>query len=491
MPPNAQERVDNETPYAIVKLRESARIIRQSINELPILRRRLEKSKENKIKAREVYGDLQNQHLRLLNGLETAALSLLECEQDEQAIHSAKLVQSIKAFNLMTPDYTKLCTVLNDYLSKLPLLDAGDSFDDAKAQTTNNRIIGRLMNNVRMGYYPTCTDNLAHIVRGVYFPEGMTVNLLDPCCGCGIALRSFADGALANGAACRTYGIELDNYRAEEALTRIDRVGFGSFYHSRISNDAFHAMLLNPPYLTVMTEGGNNTRSEKRFLIDSISDLMRDGLLIYIIPYYRLTADIARVLCDNFDDISVWKFSGSEFKKFKQIAVFGVRCKKRDGSAMVSELTSLVLNPDTLPDLSELPDGRYQLPNVAKDVALFKGALFNEAELAEQLSNSKSFSRLFQRSKLDNLEKRPLLPLSIGQIGLVGGSGLINGRVECDTPHIIKGRIVKEKRVRMEETINNRGDVTSTTQIETVSNKLIFNLLVPSGFISLTDYAVA
>ena len=140
MPPNAQERVDNETPYAIVKLRESARIIRQSINELPILRRRLEKSKENKIKAREVYGDLQNQHLRLLNGLETAALSLLECEQDEQAIHSAKLVQSIKAFNLMTPDYTKLCTVLNDYLSKLPLLDMLSCDNDIDSGATSLKL---------------------------------------------------------------------------------------------------------------------------------------------------------------------------------------------------------------------------------------------------------------------------------------------------------------------------------------------------------------
>ncbi|MCL2576947.1 MAG: DUF6094 domain-containing protein, partial [Defluviitaleaceae bacterium] len=93
-----------------------------------------------KNKAREVYGDLQNQHLRLLNGLETAALSLLECEQDEQAIHSAKLVQSIKAFNLMTPDYTKLCTVLNDYLSKLPLLDMLSCDNDIDSGATSLKL---------------------------------------------------------------------------------------------------------------------------------------------------------------------------------------------------------------------------------------------------------------------------------------------------------------------------------------------------------------
>jgi len=201
--------------YAIAKLGESARAIRQAINELPALRKRLERNKEVKAKARDIYLDLQNQHRKLLGALDTATLSLLEAEQDDMANHSVKLGKSIKSFNLMTPDYTKLCTVFNKYLSGLPLADPSEAgifdgidIDDAsEAQTTNNRIIGRLMNNVRMGYYPTCTDNLAHIVRGIDFPESGTVNLLDPCCGCGIALQSLAEGVVANGLDCKTYGI--------------------------------------------------------------------------------------------------------------------------------------------------------------------------------------------------------------------------------------------------------------------------------------------
>jgi hypothetical protein len=42
-----------------------------------------------------------------LGGLDTAALSLMEAEQDEPASHTVKLGQSIKSFNLLTPDYTK------------------------------------------------------------------------------------------------------------------------------------------------------------------------------------------------------------------------------------------------------------------------------------------------------------------------------------------------------------------------------------------------
>ena len=288
-----------------------------------------------------------------------------------------------------------------------------------------------------------------------------------------------------------TYGVELDGHRAEEALTRLDRVGFGSYFRSRISNEAFHAMLLNPPYLSVMTEGGNNTRSEKRFLIDSLSHLMHGGLLIYIIPYYRLTADICRVLCDNFDDLTVWKFTGDEFKRFKQVAIMGTRRKRQNGADLVAGLAELVLQPDNLKELSDLQENRYQLPTSAKRVDIFKGAEFNVAELAEQLNKSTSFSRLFEKNKLDGTAKRPLLPLNLGQVGLIGSSGLINGLVECDTPHIIKGRIVKENSLRKEENENKLGEVISTTITETRSNKMIFNLLTPRGFLSLADYSNA
>jgi len=465
---------NNQTPYAIAKLEEAARVVKQAINELPLLRKKLDKNKDNKPKAREVYGDLQQQYSRLLGALSSAALSLLEMELSDIADYSVKLSQSIKSFNLMSPDYGKLCAALSGYLSKLPI---------SEMKTTNASIIGRLMNNVKIGYYPTELGHIKHLVHGIEFPEGVTTNLFDPCCGCGLALRALADG---NN--CYAYGVELDGHRAEEALTRLHRVGFGSYFKSRISNEAFHAMLLNPPYLSVMAEGGNNTRSEKRFLIDSLSHIMYGGLLIYVIPYYRLTADICRVLCDNFDDLTVWKFMENEFKRFKQVAIMGTRRKRQNGNDLVSELVELALQPDILRELTNLPENRYKLPAVAKKVDIFKGAEFNVTELAEQLNKSTSFSRLFEKNKLDGTDKRPLLTLNLGQVGLIGGSGFINGLVECDTPHIIKGRIVKENSLRKEENLNKSGELTSTTLTETRSNKMIFNLLTPQGFLSLADY---
>ena len=135
------------------------------------------------------------------------------------------------------------------------------------------------MNNIKMGYYPTDPDNISLILKGVQFPEGVTTNLLDPCCGCGKALRQMADG---NN--CYTYGVELDGARADEAQTRLHRVGFGSFFFSQVSANAFHLLFLNPPYLSVLNESGGRARHEKRFLIESLGALAMGGLLVYVIP---------------------------------------------------------------------------------------------------------------------------------------------------------------------------------------------------------------
>lgn len=218
--------------YAIAKLEEATRAIRQAVREFPVLRKRLEKFKENRSKAREGYNDLQQQQSRLLTALNTATLSLLEMELSDLAEYSLKLSRSIQSFNLMTPDYTRLCAVLSGYLSKLPV----------GTETTNATIIGRLMASVKMGYYPTDMEHVAYLAHGIEFPEDVTVNLFDPCCGCGIALRTLADGK-----DCNTYGIELDRHRAEEALTRLNRVGFGSFFRSRVSNEAFLLVFFAAP----------------------------------------------------------------------------------------------------------------------------------------------------------------------------------------------------------------------------------------------------
>lgn len=419
--------------------------------------------------AFDIYRLLEQQRDYLVRNIRATRPFLTELEHP-LASTPQKLAEQLSAFPLMTADYSRVTAVLKRYADALP-----------NYQTTDASIIGRLMNNVRLGHYPTDLAHVGYIARSIVFPAGTTVNLLDPCCGTGDALLG-----LAAGQDSRCYGVELDDHRAEKAQEKLYRVGFGSFFGSSISLGAFHAVFLNPPYLSVLSENGGRSRDEKRFLIESIPLLMMGGLLIYIVPYYRLTEDICRILCDNFEQVTIHRFLDAQFKQFKQVVVMGLRRRRSDGEADADALCAAAEHPETLPTADLLPTGRYALPDEAKKVDTFRGAVFNEAELARQLEKSTGFDRLFAKSRLDSETKRPPLPLSIGQVGLIGGSGLINGLMECEYPHIIKGRIVKERRTVSDENRGPNGRLISTEIRETISNRMIFNILTPNGFRSLT-----
>ena len=462
-----------QKPYALDQLTQLQAQIMQSAQGMVVQRARIEKYRQSDLAAaRDTYTELESIRTHLVERLTASQLFLLEMEEYPLASAADQLRHGLAGFQLMSTGYKPVYEALAKFAASFPT-----------GQKTNAAIIGRLMNNIKPGYYPTDPDNISLLLRGIHFPEGVTTNLFDPCCGCGCgkALRQ-----LAQGNNCYAYGVELDESRAEEAQTRLHRVGFGSFFHSRISHEAFHLLFLNPPYLSVINESGGRSRHEKRFLIESIPTLMYGGLLVYVIPYYRLTSDICRILVDNFDKLSVWRFADAEFKKFKQVAVLGIRKKRGTELQDTLWLEQYAYAPASIPLLSQLPESRYALPAQPLEVSTFKGERFNQKELEQQLRRSDSFAQMMARSELDSGVKRPLLPLSISQIGLIGGSGMINGLIECDTPHIIKGRIIKVVRTESEEKFNYRGDHMGSEIKETISNKMIFNVLTPNGFKALT-----
>lgn len=447
-----------EKYYVIEKFGEYERSLSDITEAMPIKRRAVDiyRGKKQIQRAKDVYAEIEALKEKLLADIQGLRLLFSESETDEGAEFCNKLYISVKGFNLLTPDYTKLMNAIKQLSEFIP-----------HTEKATGRTIGHLMNNVRMGYFPTDLSHVSIIKSALKFPE-YRVNVLDPCCGCGTALKYLVMQENAE-----TYGIEADEMRGKEAESRVNRVGFGSFFHSRISTEAFHALFLNPPYLSVMEEGGTRARSEKRFLVESIHHLMQGGVLIYIIPYYRLTYDICRVLCDNFRDISFYRFLDGEFSKFKQIVVFGIKKKKEDGSEAAHRMSEFAMLPEKIPMIDTLPAESYSLPDEPKRVEVFKGAVFNLGELRRQMSASKTIDMLFEKSKIDGMEKRPLLPFNNGQIGLIGGSGYINGYVDCESPHIIKGRVVKE--------IKKRENADAGTLTETRVNKMLFNILTPDG----------
>lgn len=384
---------------------------------------------------------------------------------DENLYSTAlKMFEAVKRFDyLQNGNYPALVSALDSFADMLP----NKKSIDAKAAA-------HLMNRIKMGYFPTDLDHIRLIKQAVNFPKS-NVNILDPCCGEGLALKALAENENAD-----TYGIELDESRGHTAQKNLDRVGLGSFFGSSVPPGRFHALLLNPPYLSCPGENGGR-RMERAFLSDTLPLLMRGGLLVYIIPYHRADSSVCRTLATYYKNLSVFRFRAGEFKKYKQIVFFGIRTEKHAAERTAEKIERLCLRPEKIPLIDTVPKGLYSLPVKETAVPYFKGSVFDVEELAEQLKASDSLNLLFESADLESRTRKPLLPLNLSQIGLVGASGLMNGLVDSEHPHVIKGKIIRKK--TRKNIPCDREDVSGFS--ETESNKIIFNVLTQDRYITI------
>ena len=187
--------------YAVEQLREAQKRLLELSQSLVIWRARVEKYRTaDPAAARDAFNVLLSVRQGLTEALGEIRLLLMEMEEYQTAQTAGKLRDGLLGFNLMSGNYRPVYDALHAFAEKLPV-----------EGTTNAAIVGRLMNNIKLGYYPTDPGNIALMLHGIQFPEGVTTNLFDPCCGCGKALRQIAQG---NN--CYAYGVELDESRAEK-----------------------------------------------------------------------------------------------------------------------------------------------------------------------------------------------------------------------------------------------------------------------------------
>ena len=139
--------------------------------------------------------DLWNEFPKILH-------SLAEYDDEQLYATALKLSDAVKRFDfLKRGNYSALISALSSFADMLP----DGKCIDAKAAA-------HLMNRIKMGYFPTDLEHVKLIKSAVRFPKGQ-VNILDPCCGEGLALKAFSEGENAV-----TYGIEIDEEAYEERI---------------------------------------------------------------------------------------------------------------------------------------------------------------------------------------------------------------------------------------------------------------------------------
>ncbi len=307
--------------------------------------------------------------------------------------------------------------------------------------------MARLASIAKAGFYPTperVYEWLANHVR----PNETRGRLLDPCCGEGVAAQY-----LANAWNLDAYGIEIDAERAQQSASRLHRVLNLDYAAARIPANAFQVLFLNPPY---SPDDGEAKRMEYRFLRDTGKWLQPRGILIYIIPQYRLDARMARHLATYYRELTVYRFPDPEYDDFSQMVMFGIARHEPlfDENAAVQLLQKcrgqLPILPERVAEWYDIPPPLETNPSTRSGRGFyFRGnqidpdEALNEALQVGFWHSQEWKSWLEPADDLDALQ--PLMPLKKGHLAMLIAAGLLQNLVleRDDEVLLIKGRTYK------------------------------------------------
>jgi len=333
---------------------------------------------------------------------------------------------------------------------------------------------------LKMGYFPL-PEIEAHKIRSLLsFPGPCSV--VDPCAGKGTALNLIT----ADAPAIR-FGVELDTARAEEATASGIRMIQGNTFDAQTKVESFSLLYLNPPYDSEIDLSGNR-RMERLFLEHTHHWLVRLGILIFVIPFERF-ADCAGILAGNFTEIAVFRMTGPELMRFRQIVVFGVRRNMR-GAAHEENLRrtrALAANGgySRLPEFFSEASEPFAVPRSGEASLTYRGLPYNVIEdLLPHSSAWKQVAQVLLPSE-DMAIGRPITPLHGGHVGILCTAGLLNGVFgQGEERHIARWRSVKHVTEFHEE----EGDTKIIRRREKWSNEL--RLLYATGKVmKLTESA--
>jgi hypothetical protein len=310
--------------------------------------------------------------------------------------------------------------------------------------------MARLAAKARCNYYPL-PDREAELIRScLAFPD-QPFSALDPCAGEGRAMAVITESSPAI-----RYGIELDSYRAEAASKVLDHVIQGDALGAHARVESFGLTYCNPPFDAEFGESGNQ-RFEVLFLSHFARWLVPGGVLIYVVPAQQL-AGCAHVFASHFRDVQVFRLESPECILYELIVVFAIarsrreRDRTRDSeiSFCRNRLVSTARQYERLPPLMERRT-ELRVPPTGSAEVTYAGLPFDTIE--DLLPSSPAYRQVAQilNPQPISINKRPLIPLHKGHIGLLSTAGLINGRFGSgDRLHVAAWK-TKKRVIRTEE----------------------------------------
>jgi predicted RNA methylase len=294
----------------------------------------------------------------------------------------------------------------------------------------------RSVARIKLGYYPLPPPEGARLRNLLAFsPEGTSV--IDPCVGTGAALQQLTENAPVT-----RYGVELDAERAGLASQAGIETIHGNAFDVQAKSEAFSFLYLNPPY---DSEVGSfdNKRMEVLFLEYTFRWLVRDGVLLMVIPHGQLQGCVS-LLAANFTSFNVYRLTDPESDRFDQVAFLALR--KKVSSASFEQNRQVLINAIWRKPLPLLTgeETQYSVPPTPPTKLVYRGLPLDELEDAVVRSAAWKKIEPFVLPKEETAVGRPITPLHGGHVGLLCTAGLLNGVFgQGSDRHIARWRTVK------------------------------------------------
>lgn len=347
-------------------------------------------------------------------------------------------------------------------------------------QNTFSRTVA---NEGKMGAYYTDLAHCASLKNLFHFPEGEEVSVLEPSIGNGAAVLTVVDAE--HNPNVKVFGVELNDSVADEVKENplIEDVLKADFLQDvMITNNCFSFCFGNPPYLDDAMEGGGIGRMERAFLEKVGNYLMKDAVLVWVIPYYVFAEEsYFRYWNSRYETLALYKFRGSEFERFHQVVVVG---RKRKLSIMFSknqmeEMRESVKDISYIPELpTDFSEKVEVLPSPSSAVTMFATREFNVdaaykalADFPVELKNEFDKQVAVPKYFVSNIG-RPPIPLKKDSMYLLatsGGGQGVTGSEETGDLHLQRGvaEVIEEGVVEPGATEDScsKARVTTRTQV--------------------------
>jgi hypothetical protein len=308
--------------------------------------------------------------------------------------------------------------------------------------------MARLQSTATAGYFPTPPSVASLIAQALAPAAKKGARLLDPCCGKGSAASDVAKAWNMT-----SYGIELESLRASDAQKILRRVINVDVQNARLPNGSIQVLYENPPYDYAEGEG---KRLEYTFLRETTPWLQPGGVLVFLVPQFRVDARMANYLVSHFDDLTAYRFPDPEYAAFKQCVIFGVKKELAIKDAAATKAFHELCQGE-LPILQAPFAHPYAIPEPTPARFFFHGAELSGPDLideAEQhgVGSTAEWRDLFDPGDLDDLQTfRPLMPFRKGHLASMIAAGVLqnvrlkkNGQEMLIKGHIRKMQVVVE-----------------------------------------------